>query len=208
VSADRAPMRIAILLSGRGSNFEAIHEAIASKRLDATIGIVISNRPDARGITRALELGYTAHVVDHKEFASRAAHEEAVLKLLAGANVQYVVLAGYMRLLSAAFVAAWRNRIINIHPSLLPSFPGVDAQGQAVAHGVKISGCTVHLVDEHLDAGPIIAQRAVPVLDDDTAETLSARILHEEHQAYIDALQKMSGGFEVDGRRVRFRTEV
>jgi phosphoribosylglycinamide formyltransferase 1 len=207
VIADRAPMRIAILLSGRGSNFEAIHEAIQSNRLDATIAIVISNRPDARGIARAKELGYVAHAVDHKEFASRAAHEEAVLKLLAGANVQYVVLAGYMRLLSAAFVAAWRNRIINIHPSLLPSFPGVDAQGQAVAHGVKISGCTVHLVDEHLDAGPIIAQRSVAVLDDDTAETLSARILHEEHQAYIDALQKMSGGFEVDGRRVKFRTE-
>ncbi len=199
-------MRIAILLSGRGSNFEAIHEAIATGRLDATIAIVISNRPDARGIARARELGHPATTLDHKQHPSRAAHEEEVLRLLAGANVDYVVLAGYMRLLSANFVAAWRNRIINIHPSLLPSFPGVDAQAQAVAHGVKISGCTVHLVDEHLDAGPILVQRAVSVLPDDTAETLSARILEQEHEAYVEALQKMRAGFDVEERRVVFRT--
>jgi len=198
-------MRIAILLSGRGSNFEAIHDSIASGRLDATIAIVISNRPEARGIERARELGYEARVLDHKAFPSRGAHEEEVLRLLAGAQVDYVVLAGYMRLLSTTFVAAWRNRIINIHPSLLPSFPGVGAQAQAIAHGVKISGCTVHLVDEHLDAGPILVQRAVPLLQNDTAETLSARILEQEHEAYVEALQKMKGGFDVAERRVVFR---
>ena len=199
-------MRLAILLSGRGSNFESIHRAIAEGRLHAEIAVVISNRPDARGVERARELGYDAHAIDHRKFASRGEHESAVLAVLDAAKVDYIVLAGYMRLLGASFVAAYRDRIINIHPSLLPSFPGVDAQGQAVAHGVKISGCTVHLVDEHLDAGPILVQRAVPVLDDDTAETLSARILIEEHEAYVEALQKMSGGFEVEGRRVRFKS--
>jgi phosphoribosylglycinamide formyltransferase-1 len=199
-------MKIAVLLSGRGSNFESIHRAVVDGRLAAEIAIVVSNRPDARGIERAREFGYAAHVVDHKAYPSRVAHEMEVLRLLDAANVDYVVLAGYMRLLSATFVGAYRDRIINIHPSLLPAFPGVDAQAQAIAHGVKISGCTVHLVDEHLDAGPILVQRAVPVLDDDTAESLSHRILEQEHEAYVEALQKMRGGFDVlDGRRVRFR---
>lgn len=185
-------MRLAILLSGRGSNFQAIHEAVQSGTLDAEIVCVISNRPDAPGIERARAYGYDAHVVDHKTFANRAAHEAEMLRLLDAAQPDYIVLAGYMRLLSADFVALWRNRILNIHPSLLPSFPGVDAQAQAVAHGVKVSGCTVHFVNEQLDAGPIILQRAVPVLDDDTAETLSARILAEEHLAYVDALRKLA----------------
>jgi phosphoribosylglycinamide formyltransferase-1 len=199
-------MKIAVLLSGRGSNFESIHRAVVDGRLAAEIAIVVSNRPDARGIERAREFGYAAHVVDHKAYPSRVAHEMEVLRLLDAANVDYVVLAGYMRLLSATFVGAYRDRIINIHPSLLPAFPGVDAQAQAIAHGVKISGCTVHLVDEHLDAGPILVQRAVPVLDDDTAESLSHRILEQEHEAYVEALQKMRSGFDVlDGRRVRFR---
>ena len=199
-------MRLAILLSGRGSNFQAIHEAIhegaQGGTLDAEIVLVLSNRPDAPGIERAREYGYDAHVVDHKTFANRAAHEEEVLRRLDAARPDFIVLAGYMRLLSAAFVERWRNRILNIHPSLLPAFPGVDAQAQAVAHGVKVSGCTVHFVDEHLDAGPIIVQRTVPVRDDDTADTLAARILVEEHAAYVEALTKLARGYRIEGRRV------
>jgi phosphoribosylglycinamide formyltransferase 1 len=185
-------IRLAVLLSGRGSNFQAIHDAIQAGALDAAIVCVISNRPDAAGIARAREYGYDTHILDHKTFADRSAHERAVLAVLDEAQPDYIVLAGYMRLLSAAFVARWRHRILNIHPSLLPSFPGVDAQAQAVRHGVKISGCTVHLVDEHLDAGPILLQRAVEVRDDDTPETLSERILVEEHKAYVDALRLLS----------------
>lgn len=204
-------MRLAILLSGRGSNFQAIHDAVTSGAdamtsgaLDAEIVLVLSNRPDAFGIERARNYGYPAHVVDHKTFANRADHEKEVLRLLDAAQPDFIVLAGYMRLLSATFVERWRNRILNIHPSLLPAFPGVDAQAQALAYGVKVSGCTVHLVDEHLDAGPILVQRTVPVHDDDTAETLSARILVEEHAAYVEALGKLGGGYRVVGRRVLF----
>jgi len=195
-------MRLAILLSGRGSNFQAIHEAVRSGTLDAEIVLVLSNRPDAPGIERAREYGYNAPVVDHKTFANRTAHEEEVLRRLDAAHPDFIVLAGYMRLLSAAFVERWRNRILNIHPSLLPAFPGVDAQAQALAHGVKVSGCTVHFVDEHLDAGPIIVQRTVPVHDDDTPDTLAARILVEEHAAYVEALTKLARGYRIEGRRV------
>jgi phosphoribosylglycinamide formyltransferase-1 len=197
-------MRLAILLSGRGSNFQAIHEAVQNGTLDAEIVCVISNRPDAPGIERARAYGYNAHIVDHKTFANRAAHEVEVLRILEAAQPDFIVLAGYMRLLSAAFVERWRDRIINIHPSLLPAFPGVDAQAQAVAHGVKVSGCTVHFVDEHLDAGPIIVQRVVNVQDDDDASTLAARILVEEHAAYVEALVKLSRGYRVVGRKVLF----
>ncbi len=195
-------VRLAILLSGRGSNFQAIHEAVQRGELDAQIVCVISNRPDAPGIQRAREYGCDTHVLDHKTFANRAAHEEEVLRVLDAARPDFVVLAGYMRLLSASFVEHFRNRIINIHPSLLPAFPGVDAQAQAVAYGVKVSGCTVHFVDEHLDAGPIIVQRIVAVRDDDTAETLGARILVQEHEAYVEALKKLTRPHRVDGRRV------
>lgn len=197
-------MRLAILLSGRGSNFLAIHDAIARGELAADIVAVISNRADAPGIARARELGLPSHVIEHRGLA-RADHERAVLAMLDAAKPDLIALAGYMRLLSADFIAAYRNRIINIHPSLLPSFPGVDAQAQAIAHGVKISGCTVHLVDEGLDAGPIVVQRAVPVLENDDASTLAARILDEEHAAYVEALVKLGRGFRVDGRRVVFR---
>ncbi|HYK05270.1 MAG TPA: phosphoribosylglycinamide formyltransferase [Thermoanaerobaculia bacterium] len=195
-------MRLAILLSGRGSNFQAIHEAVQRGELDAEIVLVISNRPDAPGIAKAREYGYDAHVLDNKTFPNRAMHEDAVLRALDAARPDYIALAGYMRLLSAPFIERWRNRIVNIHPSLLPSFPGVDAQAQAVAYGVKVSGCTVHFVDEHLDAGPIIVQRTVRVEDGDTAETLSARILVEEHGAYVEALGVLARGVRVDGRRV------
>lgn len=184
-------MRLAVLLSGRGSNFQAIHEAIQRGELDAEIVCVISNRPDAKGIERAKEYGYDAHVIDHKAFPNRAAHEEAVLRVLEEARPDYIVLAGYMRLLSASFVERWRNRILNIHPSLLPAFPGVDAQAQALKAGVKVSGCTVHFVDENLDAGPVIVQREVPVLPGDTVESLSARILEQEHQAYVEAIRSL-----------------
>lgn len=198
-------MRVAVLLSGRGSNFQAIHEAVRSGRLDAEIVCVISNRPGARGIQRAHDYGYAAHVLDHKTFANRAAHEEEVLRVLAEAQPDIIALAGYMRLLSAKFVERYPNRIVNIHPSLLPAFPGVDAQAQALAYGVKVTGCTVHFVDEQLDAGPILAQRTVEVRDTDTEETLSARILEQEHEAYVEALQALSTRpWRVNGRRVLF----
>ena len=198
-------MRLAVLLSGRGSNFLAIHEAIERGDLPAEIVAVISNRPDAAGLTRALEAGHPAHAIDHKAFPSRADHEQAVLRVLDDARPDVIALAGYMRLLSPSFIERYRNRIVNIHPSLLPSFPGVDAQAQALAYGVKVSGCTVHLVDEHLDAGPILVQRTVAVNDGDSAESLAARILEEEHRAYVDALILLSkGNWRIEGRRVRF----
>src|SRR5437016_7603801 len=174
-------MRLAILLSGRGSNFEAIHRANV-----AEIVCVISNRPDAPGIARARELGLSAHVFDHRAYPTREAHEEDVLRAIAEAEPDFIALAGYMRLLSPAFVAAYPPRIPNIHPSLLPAFPGVDAQAQALRYGVKVSGCTVHFVDENLDAGPIIVQRSVEVRKEDSAETLSARLLGQEHIGYVE----------------------
>ena len=196
-------MRLAVLLSGRGSNFAAIHDAIVRGELDAEIVCVISNRPNAAGIERARTLGLPAHVIDHRSFDGREAHETEVLRILDEARPDFIALAGYMRLLSAAFIAAYPMRIINIHPSLLPAFPGIDAQAQAIAYGVKVSGCTVHFVDENLDAGPIIVQRAVAVRDDDNASSLSARILDEEHIAYVDALKKLAaGGYRIEGRRV------
>jgi phosphoribosylglycinamide formyltransferase-1 len=199
-------VRLAILLSGRGSNFAAIHDAISRGAFDADVVAVISNRPDAPGISRARELGLPAHTIDHKKFATREAHEAEVLRVLAAAKPDFIALAGYMRLLSPSFIAAYRNRILNIHPSLLPAFPGVDAQQQAFDHGVKVSGCTVHFVDENLDAGPIIVQRAVEVRDDDTGETLAARILIEEHVAYVDALARLATRtFRIEGRRVVFQ---
>ena len=185
-------IRLAVLLSGRGSNFAAIHDAIQRGELDAQIVSVISNRADAPGVARARGWGYAAHVIDNREFPNRKAHEAEVLRVLEDARPDYIVLAGYMRLLSSSFVAAYRDRILNIHPSLLPAFPGVDAQAQAVKAGAKTSGCTVHFVDEGLDSGPVILQREVPVLEGDTADTLSARILVEEHKAYVEALKKLA----------------
>jgi len=196
-------VRLAVLLSGRGSNFASIHEAIAQGSLDAAIVTVISNRADAPGLTRAQEWGYDAHALDNRDYPNRAAHEADVRAILDASRPDIIVMAGYMRLLSPTFVGTWMNRIVNIHPSLLPSFPGVDAQAQALAHGVKVTGCTVHFVDEGLDAGPIIVQRAVEVRDDDSVETLSARILEQEHIAYVEALRLLSTGtYVIDGRRV------
>lgn len=196
-------MRLAILLSGRGSNFAAIHDAIAGGQLEAEIVCVISNRADAAGIERAKEWGLEAHVIENRAFASRPAHEYEVLRVLDRAKPDFIALAGYMRLLSADFVAKYPNRILNIHPSLLPAFPGVDAQKQAIDYGVRVSGCTVHFVDENLDAGPILVQRAVEVRDGDDAASLAARILEQEHLAYVEALVKLATKqWRVEGRRV------
>ncbi|MFA6955443.1 MAG: phosphoribosylglycinamide formyltransferase [Thermoanaerobaculia bacterium] len=196
--------RLAVLLSGRGSNFLAIHEACGAKEIPAEVVCVVSNKPDARGIEKARESGVPAFAFDHKKYANRAAHEADVISTLEQHQPDFVILAGYMRLLSPEFVARFRHRITNIHPSLLPSFPGVDAQKQAVDYGVKVAGCTVHLVDESLDGGPILVQRAVPVLDGDTPDELAARILGQEHGAYVEALRKLCGGYRVEGRRVIF----
>lgn len=198
-------MRLAILLSGRGSNFGAIQQAIVEGRLSAEIVCVISNQADAPGLARARELGLSAHAINHRDYSTRAAHEEEVLRILTQSEPDFICLAGYMRLLTPVFIAAWRHRILNIHPSLLPAFPGVDAQAQALGYGAKISGCTVHFVDENLDAGPIIVQRTVPVREDDTVDTLAARILEQEHIAYVDALVALgTRPWRIDGRRVIF----
>jgi phosphoribosylglycinamide formyltransferase-1 len=194
--------KLGILLSGRGSNFEAIASNIASGVLDAEIAIVISNREEAAGLSTARVRGLNAVCIPSKGM-ERAAYDRLVLAELRKNEVDLVCLAGFLRLLTAEFVRAFPERIINVHPSLLPAFPGLDAQHQALTHGVKITGCTVHFVDENLDAGPIILQSAVSVLDDDTADTLSARILKEEHRIYTEALQiVLSGSYRIDGRRV------
>jgi phosphoribosylglycinamide formyltransferase-1 len=184
--------RIAILLSGRGSNFEAIADAVRNGTIpDAEIVAVVSDVPGARGLERARQRGLPAHAVDRRLHSSRQAHEDAVMRVLADARPDLVCLAGYMRLLSPAFVEQYRGRILNIHPALLPKFPGLDAQRQALEAGEKESGCTVHFVDEGTDTGPIILQRRVPVLPDDTEETLSARILEQEHRAYPEAIVRV-----------------
>jgi phosphoribosylglycinamide formyltransferase 1 len=194
--------RLGILLSGRGSNFEAIADQVDAGRLDATIAVVISNRPKARGLDIARQRGLLAVPLSSKGL-DREAYDRLLVEELSKHAVDLVCLAGFMRLLSAHFVRAFPKRILNIHPSLLPSFPGLDAQQQALEHGVKITGCTVHLVDEYLDAGPIILQAAVPVKDDDTVDSLSARILVQEHRIYSEAIRIMlTGAFRIDGRRV------
>ncbi len=194
--------RLGILLSGRGTNFEAIADQVAAGRLDATIVVVISNRPEARGLEAARERGLLAVPLSSKGL-DREAYDRLLVEELNKHAVDLVCLAGFMRLLSAHFVRAFPQRVLNIHPSLLPSFPGLDAQQQALEHGVKVTGCTVHLVDEYLDAGPIILQAAVPVEDDDTVDALSARILVQEHRIYSEAIRIMlSGKYRIDGRRV------
>lgn len=200
--------RLGMLLSGRGSNFLAIAESVRSGRLDADISIVISNRADAPGIEAARGLGLNALVIP-SQGRVREEHDRELMAALASAKVDLVCLAGYMRLLSPEFVRAFPRRILNIHPSLLPAFPGLDAQQQALDYGAKITGCTVHFVDEHLDNGPIIVQRAVPVLEDDTVASLSARILKEEHIAYTDAIAKvLRGDCEISGRCVKVRPQA
>jgi phosphoribosylglycinamide formyltransferase-1 len=194
--------RLGILLSGRGSNFEAIARSIAEGRLDAEIAAVISNRPDAPGLARAAALGLPTACIPSKG-VDRQEYDRRVVETLREHNVELVCLAGFMRLLSGYFIREFPMRILNIHPSLLPSFPGLDAQHQAFEHGVKFSGCTVHFVDENLDAGPIVLQAVVPVNEDDTAESLAARILEQEHRIYTEAIRiVLSGNWRVEGRRV------
>jgi len=193
---------IGVLISGRGSNLQALIDAVADRRLDARITIVISNNPGAGGLDRARAAGIDALVMNHRAYPSRDAYDAALAGALRVKNVSLVCLAGFMRMIGATLLDAFPNRIVNIHPSLLPAFPGVDAQRQALEHGVKVSGATVHLVTNELDGGPIVAQAVVPVRDDDTVESLSARILIEEHRIYPEAVRLvLDGGWSIQGRR-------
>jgi phosphoribosylglycinamide formyltransferase-1 len=195
--------RIGVLLSGRGSNFEALADSVASGRIpDAQIAVVISNREGAPGIDRAKARALSARVLPSKGL-EREAYDRQVVAVLQERKVDLVCLAGYMRLLSPYFVKTFANRILNIHPSLLPSFPGLESQRQALEYGVKFAGCTVHFVDENLDAGPIILQAVVPVVDSDTESSLSEKILREEHRIYSEAVKiVLEGKFKIEGRRV------
>ena len=194
---------IAVLISGGGTNLQSIIDAIEAKRLDAKIELVLSNRTDAYGLVRAKNHGIATEVLDHKTFPDREAYDQAVVDLLRARGVDLVVLAGFMRLLSPVFVKAFSNRIMNIHPALLPSFPGLHVQKKALEHGVRFSGCTVHFVNEECDEGPIIIQAVVPVFPDDTEETLAARILRQEHRIYPRAIQLYAEGrLRVVGRKV------
>jgi phosphoribosylglycinamide formyltransferase 1 len=193
---------LGVLISGRGSNLQSIIDAIADRRLDATIALVVSNRSDAPGLARARDANIDAVCVDPRSYPDRDAFDRAIVDLLRARDVGLVCLAGFMRLVGPPMLDAFPDRIVNIHPSLLPAFPGLDAQRQALAHGVRITGATVHLVTPDLDAGPIVAQSAIPVLDDDTVESLSARILVEEHRIYPEAIGTvLRNRWHIDGRR-------
>ena len=194
--------RLGLLVSGRGSNMVALADACAAGRIPADVAVVVSNVAGAPALEKAAARGIPAEVFDHRGVA-RERHDARITAALERAAVTHVCLAGYMRLLSAPFVRRWKDRILNIHPSLLPAFPGLDAQAQAVAHGVKVAGCTVHFVDEELDHGPIVLQQVVSVLDDDTAESLSARLIEIEHETYVRAVALVvSGQVRIEGRRV------
>lgn len=200
--------KVGILISGRGSNMVSLLEAMRDGRLEAEPAVVISNIESAEGLEKAQGFGVETLCVSHKG-RTREEHDALMVKELRRRGVSLVCLAGYMRLISPYFVREFRNRVLNIHPSLLPAFPGLDAQRQALEHGVKISGCTVHIVDEELDHGPIVMQRAVEVHDDDTVETLSARILAQEHQVYAEAVARvLDERFRVEGRRAFLSAEV
>ncbi|MET0583797.1 MAG: phosphoribosylglycinamide formyltransferase [Candidatus Binatia bacterium] len=197
------PVPIGVLISGSGTNLQAIIDAIAAKKLDANIAVVLSNKADAYGLARAQNHGIRTEVLNHKAFASREAYDQAVVDLLRGRGVELVVLAGFMRLLSPLFIKAYSNRIMNIHPALLPSFPGLHVQKKALDHGVRFAGCTVHFVNEDCDEGPIIIQAVVPVFPDESEEQLAARILKQEHRIYPRAIQLYAEGrLHVVGRRV------
>jgi phosphoribosylglycinamide formyltransferase 1 len=194
---------IGVLISGSGTNLQSIIDAVEAKKLDAKIELVLSNKADAYGLVRAQNHGIPTEVLEHKGFPSREAYDQTVVDLLRGRGVELVVLAGFMRLLSPVFVKAYSNRIMNIHPALLPAFPGLQGQKKAVEHGVRFSGCTVHFVNEECDEGPIIIQAVVPVFPDDTDETLAARILAQEHRIYPRAIQLYAEGrLHIVGRKV------
>jgi phosphoribosylglycinamide formyltransferase 1 len=191
-----------VLISGRGSNLQSIIDAITAGRLDATVAVVISNRAEVPGLQRARDAGIDTRLLRARDLPDRDAYDAALAGLLRDARVDLVCLAGFMRLVGPPMLAAFPDRILNIHPSLLPAFPGLEAQRQALAHGVRVSGATVHLVTSELDGGPIVSQSAVEVLDDDTVDTLSARILIEEHRIYPEAIQLVLGGaWSIEGRR-------
>jgi phosphoribosylglycinamide formyltransferase 1 len=199
---DPGSRRIGVLISGRGSNLQALIDAIADGSLNAQIAIVISNKADAAGLDRARAVGIDTLVLDHRAFASRDDYDAAIAQELRSRGVSIVCLAGFMRLIGPRLLDEFPQAILNIHPSLLPAFPGVDAQRQALDHGTKITGATVHLVTGELDGGPIVVQAAVPVRDDDTVDLLSARILIEEHRLYPEAVRiLLNGGWRLDGRR-------
>jgi phosphoribosylglycinamide formyltransferase-1 len=183
---------LGVLVSGSGTNLQAILDAVAEGRLDARVHVVVSNKPGVPALDRAQRAGVPAVVVPHRDFSSREEFDRKLVEVLRAAGVKLVVLAGFMRVLTPVFLQAFAGRVINIHPSLLPAFPGVGAQGQALAHGVKVTGCTVHYVDAGVDTGPIIAQRAVPVLDGDTVESLTARLLEQEHALMVEALNRIA----------------
>ena len=194
--------RLGVLISGRGSNLQSIIDATATGRLDATIAVVIANKEDAGGLERARRVGVDTAVLKHTSYESREAYDGALINELRRRDVGLVCLAGFMRLLSVRFVEAFPNRIVNIHPSLLPAFPGLDGQGQAWPPGVKVAGATVHVVTPELDAGPIVLQATVPVYDTDTPEDLATRILMEEHRIYPEAIAIiLGGGWRIEGRR-------
>jgi phosphoribosylglycinamide formyltransferase 1 len=194
--------RLGVLISGRGTNLQSIIDAIGSGRLNAAIGIVISNRADAAGLQRARAAGLQTLFLSHKEYASREEYDRALVAALRAHGADLVCLAGFMRIFSAEMLDAYPQRILNIHPSLLPAFPGLHPQRQAIEYGVRYSGATVHVVDAALDGGPIVVQAVVPVADDDTEETLASRILAEEHRIYPEAIRVvLDGGWSVDGRR-------
>ena len=194
--------RLGVLISGRGSNLQAIIDAIAERRLDAEIAVVISNRAQAAGLDRARDAGIETLYISHKDFQARDDFDRAVVAALRAHHVDLVCLAGFMRLIGAPMLEAFPNAILNIHPSLVPAFPGVEAQRTALEYGAKVTGVTVHLVTAELDGGPIIVQRSVPVLDDDSVESLSARILVEEHRAYPEAIKTMlDGRWRLESRR-------
>jgi phosphoribosylglycinamide formyltransferase-1 len=202
-SAGPGTRRLAVLISGRGSNLQSIIDAIRSGSLDAEIAVVVSNRPDAAGLLRAREAGIEAISISPRGYKSRDDYDRAIVELLRARNVGLVCLAGFMRLVGAPLLEAFPNRILNIHPSLLPAFPGLDAQRQALEHGVRVTGATVHLVNRDLDAGPIVLQAPVPVLEDDTVDSLSARVLVEEHRLYPEAIRLvLEGNWQIDGRRL------
>jgi phosphoribosylglycinamide formyltransferase 1 len=202
IEKDSRPL-LGVLISGRGSNLQAIIDAIAAQRLDATISIVVSNRADAQGLQRARQAGIETMFLNPRDFADRHDYDRALALLLRDRAVTLVCLAGFMRLVGAPLLDAFPNRILNVHPSLLPSFPGLDAQRQALEYGVRVTGATVHLVTEQLDGGPIVLQAAVPVLEDDNVDTLAARVLVEEHRLYPEAIRLVLGErWSVLGRRV------
>jgi phosphoribosylglycinamide formyltransferase-1 len=199
-------LRLGVLVSGSGSNLQAVLDACANRSLDATVQLVLSNKPGVFALERARQAGVPTVVLSHKQFATREQFDEQIVRELVARSVDTVVLAGFMRIVTPKLIDAFAGRVINIHPALLPSFPGIDAQKQALDYGAKITGCTVHFVDAGMDTGPIIAQAAVPVLEDDTLDSLRARVLVEEHKLLVSSLQLLAEGrLDIDGRRVRVR---